>query len=199
MTVRTAISVLVLLAAAAHAQQSAVTTINSVRNNLKSATAPAKEAHDAALRMAAPSGGMTANIPSRVPEKPKQAEKLAPGAAPEMQRSPAPVKVMHGKRDPFVSIIRTDTGAGGSCTGGKKCLVIGQIELKGIVRTPTETIAVVQNGQNKTYFLRENDPVFNGKLVKIQPDQVVFREMVVDRVGRQSSRDIIKRILKPAV
>lgn len=198
MTVRTAISVLVLLTAAAQAQQSAVTTINSARNNLKAAVAPVQAKRDAALRATTPGSAMTASIPSRLPEKPKQPAALAPNTAPEAQQSGKPIEI-RGKRDPFVSIIRNGSTGGGTCTTGKKCLVIGQIELKGIVRTATETIAVVQNSQNKTYFLRENDPVFNGKLVKIQPDQVVFRETVVDRAGRQSSRDIIKRMLKPAV
>lgn len=197
MTVRTAISVLVLLTAAAHAQQSAVTTINTARNNLKAATAPVQEKSNAALKAATPGSGISASIPARVSEKAKQPATLAP-AAPAEQAPNKPIDI-RGKRDPFISIIRAQSAAGGTCTTGKKCLVIGQIELKGVVRTATEIIAVVQNAQNKTYFLRENDPVFNGKLVKIEPDQVVFRETVVDRVGRQSSRDIIKRILKPAV
>lgn len=197
MTVRTAISVLVLLTAAAHAQQSAVTTINNARNSLKAATAPVNAKRDEALRAATPGSPAAASIPARASEKAKQPAGLAP-VAPEMQKPDKPI-VMRDKRDPFVSIIRTQSAAAATCTTGKKCLVIGQIELKGIARTATETIAIVENSQKKTYFLRENDPVFNGKLVKIQPDQVVFRETIVDRVGRQSSRDIIKRILKPAV
>ena len=71
--------------------------------------------------------------------------------------------------------------------------------LRGIVRGPMGIIAVVENAARKAYFLRENDPVFNGIVVKITGDAVVFRETVMDRVGRTSQRDVIKRISTPAV
>lgn len=106
---------------------------------------------------------------------------------------------MRGKRDPFVSVIRTQSPAGPSCATGKKCLVIGDILLKGIVRSQTGMIAVVENGARKTYFLHENDPVFNGQVTKIEPDAIVFRETVVDKLGRQSMREVVKRILKPSI
>ena len=38
-------------------------------------------------------------------------------------------------------------------------------------------IAVVVNSLNKAYFLRENDPVFNGFVVKITGDSIIFKEI----------------------
>lgn len=114
-------------------------------------------------------------------------------AAPEVA-SDKKDQVLRGRRDPFQTIIRTQTGEV-ACATGKKCLVIGKIDLKGIVRSQNGMIAIVSNQQRKTYFLHENDPVFNGAVVKITPDSVVFRETVVDRVGRQSTREIVKRIV----
>jgi len=107
---------------------------------------------------------------------------------------------MAGKRDPFVSPIVERAGApAGACGVGKRCLVIDQILLRGVVRTATGMIAVVANSANKAYFLRENDPVFNGYVVKITADSVVFKENTVDAVGHTGSREVVKRVNTPAV
>ncbi len=45
-------------------------------------------------------------------------------------------------------------------------------------------IAVVVNALNKAYFLRENDPVFNGYVVKITGDSIVFKETIQDKLGK---------------
>ncbi len=104
-------------------------------------------------------------------------------------------------RDPFVSpVVRTSTGAiGAGCETGKRCLVVDQIVLKGIVKSQSGYIAVVENPAKRAYFMRENDPVFNGYVVKITPDSIVFRENVMDRLGRQSTRDITRRVSTPPV
>ena len=106
-----------------------------------------------------------------------------------------------GKRDPFVSPVRTGTGiVDPGCSVGKKCLSIDTIVLKGIVESQAGAIAVVESASRKmTYFLRENDPVFNGFVVKITPDSITFRENVMDRLGNQSTRDVVKRVNAPAV
>jgi len=106
-----------------------------------------------------------------------------------------------GKRDPFVSPISTATGPvlpASSCASGKRCLVIDQLVLRGVVRTATGMIAVVANSVNKSYFLRENDPVFNGYVVRITGDSVVFKENTVDRIGRQSTREVVKKVTPPS-
>ena len=58
---------------------------------------------------------------------------------------------------------------------------------------------VVENSRRNTYFLHENDPVFNGYVVKITTDSVVLRENVIDAAGRQSTRDVVKKMSAPAV
>ena len=45
-------------------------------------------------------------------------------------------------------------------------------------------IAVVVNALDKAYFLRENDPVFNGYVVKITGDSIIFKETIQDRLGK---------------
>lgn len=109
-------------------------------------------------------------------------------------------KAAPGRRDPFISPIREVGAAGPACTTGKKCLAINSIVLRGIVKSQNGMIAVVESsGRRISYFLRENDPVFNGYVVKITGDTVVFRENVMDRLGKQSSRDVVMKVVAPAV
>jgi len=105
---------------------------------------------------------------------------------------------MTGKRDPFVSPV-VNRAMGSGCSTGKKCLDIEQIALHGVVKSDNGMIAVVTNGLNKAYFLRENDPVFNGYVVKITGDSIVFKQNFQDRLGKPFTKDVVKRITTPAV
>src|ERR1700680_1723020 len=105
---------------------------------------------------------------------------------------------MTGKRDPFFSPVVSQIGGSG-CSTGKKCLEIGQINLRGVVKSENGFIAVVTNTLNKAYFLREKDPVFNGYVVRITGDSVVFQETVQDKLGKAFTREVVKRIFTPAV
>lgn len=105
---------------------------------------------------------------------------------------------MTGKRDPFFSPVVSQAGGSG-CSTGKKCLEIGQINLRGVVKSENGFIAVVTNTLNKAYFLREKDPVFNGYVVRITGDSVVFQETVQDKLGKAFTREVVKRIFTPAV
>jgi hypothetical protein len=119
----------------------------------------------------------------------------------EAAKAPKPEEkkwAMNGKRDPFFSpVVTQPTGSG--CSTGKKCLEIGQINLRGVVKADTGYIAVVTNSLNKAYFLHENDPVFNGFVVRITGDTVVFQETYEDKLGKPLTREIVKHITTPAV
>ncbi|MFZ3266226.1 MAG: hypothetical protein WA172_19625 [Terriglobales bacterium] len=104
-----------------------------------------------------------------------------------------------GKRDPFISPVVSRANGASSCSTGKKCLEIGTINLRGIVHAESGFIAVVSNSMNKAYFLRENDPVFNGYVVKITGDSIVFQETLQDRLGKTFTREVVKKITTPAV
>ena len=104
----------------------------------------------------------------------------------------------NGRRDPFISPV-VSHASGSGCSTGKKCLEIGTINLRGVVRGEGGFIAVVSNGLNKSYFLRENDPVFNGYVVKITGDSIVFQETLQNRLGKSFTREVVKKITTPAV
>jgi hypothetical protein len=153
------------------------------------ATAAGKPAGPATTRIAANEKPTTA---SKTAEGPKTAE------APKLPKPEEKKWAMNGKRDPFFSPV-VQQPAGPGCSTGKKCLDIGQINLRGVVKAESGFIAVVTNSLNKAYFLHENDPVFNGYVVKITGDSVVFQETVQDKLGKPLTREVVKRIFTPAV
>jgi hypothetical protein len=109
------------------------------------------------------------------------------------------ISMAGGRRDPFLSPV-VNRGMGGSgCSTGKRCLAVDQIALTGIVKSDAGMIAVVVNAMNKAYFLRENDPVFNGYVVKITGDSIVFKETLQDKLGKSFTREVTKKISTPAV
>jgi hypothetical protein len=122
----------------------------------------------------------------------------AEGAPSEEPVVPDGKYAANGRRDPFISPVVSHAGGSG-CSTGKKCLEIGDINLRGVVHAESGFIAVVSNGLNKAYFLRENDPVFNGYVMKITGDSVVFQETLQDRLGKTFTREVVKKITTPAV
>jgi Tfp pilus assembly protein PilP len=105
----------------------------------------------------------------------------------------------NGRRDPFVSPVISRSMVASGCSSGKRCLAIDQIALTGVVKSDSGMIAVVVNSVNKAYFLRENDPVFNGYVVKITGDSIIFQETVQDNLGKSVTREVTKKITTPAV
>lgn len=129
---------------------------------------------------------------------PAAASAPAPAASEPAEAAPA-ISNNAKKRDPFVSPIVNRVGGPVGCSGGKKCLVVDQIALKGVVRSQNGMIAVIVNAANKAYFMRESDSVYNGFVVKITPDSIVFRETVTDRLGKALTREVVKKVNAPVV
>jgi Tfp pilus assembly protein PilP len=149
-----------------------------------------------------------AKVPAAKPDPKQQAKttvvaaKPAPVVPVKATEAPKPKPeekkwAMNGNRDPFFSPVVQQSGSG--CSTGKKCLEIGAINVRGVVKSDAGFIAVVTNNLNKAYFLRENDPVFNGYVVKITGDSVTFQETVQDKLGKSFTREVVKRIITPAV
>jgi hypothetical protein len=147
--------------------------------------------HKSASVKAAPAAPKKDPVAEPVAGAPETADAAKPDDAPADSK-------WSGKRDPFISPVVSHAGIT-SCSTGKKCLEIGAINLRGIVRSSDGFIAVVSNSLNKAYFLKEHDPVFNGYVVKITGDSIVFEETVQDRLGKTFTREVVKKITTPAV
>src|ERR1700722_4535375 len=178
-----------------------VATKTTPAATLKTVAAVGKTTTIAAPAAAKTAPGGTPTVSNTPMAKPETTTKPAPSVeALKGSELPKPEDrkwAMTGKRDPFFSPVVQAGGSG--CSTGKKCLEIGQINVRGVVKSENGFIAVVTNTLNKAYFLRENDPVFNGYVVKITGDSVVFQETVQDKLGKTFTREVVKKILTPAV
>jgi hypothetical protein len=141
-------------------------------------------------------------VPAKAPA-PGTAQK-APAAQAATEKPKPAVRAFgaHGRRDPFVSPIVSKDGISRpapNCTSGKRCLVIPELVLQGTVKdTSGKMMAVVANSIKKTYFLRENDQVFQGSVEKITSDSIIFREYVKDALGRETAREVVKKLVPPS-
>ncbi|PYY03965.1 MAG: hypothetical protein DMG64_05995 [Acidobacteria bacterium] len=188
------------------AKAQAKTSTQTAKTQAKAAAQPAK------TQAAKPQ----AKTPASQKAAPKQAAPVQAKAAPkpentkpaEVKKEPssevvesAPRKLPSpGKRDPFVSPLASGAhGPGAGCTTGKKCLIVDQIVLKGIVQMKSGNFALVENISKRPYVLHERDSLFNGSVVKITGDSVVFREESNDILGRPISKEVVKKVSAPAV
>ena len=140
-------------------------------------------------------------VPAKAPA-PGAAQKTTPAQTAEKPKPSARAFGAHGRRDPFVSPIVSKDGISRpapNCTSGKRCLVIPELVLQGTVKdTSGKMMAVVANSIRKTYFLRENDQVFQGSVEKITSDSIIFREYVKDALGRETAREVVKKLVPPS-
>jgi hypothetical protein len=173
------------------------------------ASAPAPSAPSPFVRtssnpsMKAPSHAGKPSVGQGKSSKPKQTQPKQRIAV-EDKKTPVEAKKQRvinitGRRDPFLSPVVNRSMVGSGCSTGKRCLAISDINLKGVVRSDAGMIAVVVNTFNKAYFLREKDPVFNGYVVKITGDSIVFKETMQDKLGKSFTREVTKKIITPAV
>jgi type IV pilus assembly protein PilP len=77
---------------------------------------------------------------------------------------------------------------------GKAGLMVGALRLDGVVRAPNGMIAIVSNPQQRTYFLREGDQLYDGRVDKISMENVSFHEVGRDAFGKPIEREVEKRI-----
>jgi Tfp pilus assembly protein PilP len=157
---------------------------------------PAKAAKTTAAKGKKKSTVIAVNPPAESQQKVAVEDKKVPV---EPKKEETKNYSANGRRDPFISPVVNRTMTGSGCSTGKRCLAIDQINLQGIVKSDAGMIAVVVNALNKAYFLRENDPVFNGYVVKITGDSIIFKETIQDKMGKPFEREVTKRISTPAV
>jgi Tfp pilus assembly protein PilP len=129
----------------------------------------------------------------------KKAAAKTPAAASAGAAAESEVKV--ARRDPFESLTSRQDAAAKTAANlppGKPGLQIGTLRLDGIVKAPSGMIAVVTNPQARTYFLREGDQLYDGRVEKIGMDSVSFHEVGKDAFGKPVERQVNKRIYSSA-
>ncbi len=160
--------------------------------------APKQSAQTAkpAAKAAAKPATKPAEAAAKKPVKPAKAAGAAKKpAAPA--GAPAESEVKVARRDPFESLVgrqKSQSEAAKNLPPGKPGLQIGTLRLDGVVRSSNGMIAVVSNPQQRTYFLREGDQLYDGRVEKIMMDSVSFHEVGMDAFGKPVERQINKRI-----
>jgi len=162
-----------------------------------SGTKPAGQAANArpAKPAAKPGTPFEKPAPKRAKKSTPRAAKPAASAANTAEKEPRVAK-----RDPFESLVGREHGGGttGPLPPGKAGLQVSTLRLDGIVRAPSGMIAVVSNPQSRTYFLREGDQLYDGRVEKIAMDGVSFHEVGKDAFGKPLERQVSKRIYASA-
>jgi hypothetical protein len=150
-----------------------------------------------------------AAAPATAPaQAPKAAHKKKPAAA-KQSSTPKPADkadakpdgksdAVAGKRDPFIPLVNDKKPNGPPLPPGKAGLVIATVRVDGTVKAATGMLAVVTNPDQRTYFLREGDRLYDGDVEKIGLDGVTFKENSKDAFGKPVERLVTKRIYPSA-
>lgn len=98
------------------------------------------------------------------------------------------------RRDPFKSLLTgPEKPDRGPRPEGIPGLLIDEIQLLGIWRTPRGYVAQVK-ASNKSWLLREGDQLFDGDVVTIQKNEVVFKQQVQDPTALKPYREVVKNL-----
>lgn len=164
------------------------------------AAKPAKTAKAAKAPAKAPAKTQ-AKAPEKTPEKAAAQAKPAPGTAAETPVKPAVEKVAEEKpvvrRDPFDTLLtkaRATNATPENLPPGKAGLIVDTLRINGIVHGPNGMIAIVSNSQQRVYFLREGDKLYDGDVEKISLDAINFHEVGKDAFGKPLERTVTKRL-----
>jgi Tfp pilus assembly protein PilP len=142
--------------------------------------------------------GKPAGAKSGATAKPKSSN---PTAKPVSEKRPVESETRIARRDPFESLVgrqQAQDALAKNLPPGKAGLQVGTLRLDGIVRSPNGMIAVVANPQQRTYFLREGDKLYDGTVEKISMEGVTFHEEGKDAFGKPVERQVNKRLYSTA-
>jgi|SRR5580704_12650279 Tfp pilus assembly protein PilP len=148
-----------------------------------------------------PASWAQAQAPAQTQAKPpkKHRAKVATAAPDANAAAPNPAVVKVSERDPFLPLVNVNKPGGGApLPPGKAGLVVATIRVDGAVRSPNGMFAVVTNPDQRVYFLREGDQLYDGDVEKIGLDGVTFKEVSKDAFGKSVEKIVTKRIYPSA-
>jgi len=121
-----------------------------------------------------------------------------PTPAAEPAIKPVALRENIARRDPFSPLLGKETAVGGgsqpNLPPGKPGLLIGGLRIDGIVSGPNGMIAIVSTAQDRVYFLREGDRLYDGQVQHITMDGISFHQSGKDPFGNSVEREVAKRL-----
>ena len=198
----------VALTTSAIAQEHPNVQPNAVRDQVKNQV-PAEPPPPTASQGAAPGKGKPSGAKAKGPAKaPAKASAQVPASSKGTLKAavekpakapvekPAPEK-QAVRRDPFDTLLTKATATNAppeNLPPGKAGLIIETLRIGGIVHSPNGMIAIVSNSQQRVYFLREGDKLYDGSVEKISLDGISFKEIGKDAFGKPLERVVTKRL-----
>jgi Tfp pilus assembly protein PilP len=101
------------------------------------------------------------------------------------------------RRDPFDTLLskaRAGSAQPENLPPGKAGLIVESLRIDGVVHSPNGMIAIVSNSQQRVYFLRDGDKLYDGSVEKIALDAISFNEIGKDAFGKPLERVVTKRL-----
>ena len=103
-----------------------------------------------------------------------------------------------GRRDPFRPLVTSDDSKDkGDCRTGIRCMAVNELDLSGIVKDrDAGDMALVIGPDNRGYFLRTGDQVFDGTVISVDSRKgtITFRQRVDDPRRIKPYRDVTKKL-----
>lgn len=100
------------------------------------------------------------------------------------------------RRDPFDPLVGKEKvgPVPENLPPGKAGLQITTLRLDGVVRSPNGMIAVVSNPQQRVYFLRDGDRLYDGQVEHITLEGLSFHQAGTDPFGKPVEREVTKQL-----
>lgn len=101
------------------------------------------------------------------------------------------------RRDPFRSLLaaKNRVERKGPLPEGIPGLLIEELDLTGIYRTSRGFVAqVLASNKEKSYLIREGDELYDGDVVSITQNEVVFKQIVNDPTVIKPFREVVKKL-----
>jgi Tfp pilus assembly protein PilP len=175
--------------------------VKNLANQAAAATGSKPAASGPAATKPAPAKSATVGQPAASKSAARNSKSATPAAKTVSEKKPAESEQRIARRDPFESLVgrqQAQDALAKNLPPGKAGLQVGTLRLDGIVRSPNGMIAVVANPQQRTYFLREGDKLYDGTVEKISMEGVTFHEEGKDAFGKPVERQVNKRLYSTA-
>lgn len=101
------------------------------------------------------------------------------------------------RRDPFLSLMVDREGASAESQRpeGVPGLLIEDLEVTGIIKFGQQTVAQVRASDRPiSYLVHEGDRLYDGDVVSIREDEVVFQQIVDDPAALRPFRTVVKKL-----
>jgi type IV pilus assembly protein PilP len=104
-----------------------------------------------------------------------------------------------GRRDPFVSLVRSGSDSraprnAGAAIDGLSGLSVEDISVRGVVAGRTGFVAMVQGPDNKTYLVRQNDKLLDGTVKAVNAQGLLVLQDVNDPLSLVKQKEVRKML-----